>query len=361
MEGLIAAGPGRHARPLRRRQRRRRQRHDHATSRCATAARSSRSNNELNGLSLGGIGRDTDIHHVEIMNNVDDGIEIWGGTVNLKYFNIWNIGDDSFDVDQGWRGKAQFGLIVQGYSVTGRPRRQRRARASATTASRPTAPRTPTSSRSRPRRSTTSPSSASRSARTAATTRTAWRDNARVQYRNCIFMDLGERARVASTTSTATAAPATASTARSRGPTTWTTAYNAVLDASTPRRTRPAFYQAQTSGKLAEITDSVFFSNTQRHGLHRGDSATAASSRPATTTCRRRALSPITAITRGLGLHDPDDLDAAACTRPRSASGERRAHERRRGAERRLLHAGALPRRASLRPCPRGSTGWTAS
>jgi hypothetical protein len=74
-------------------------------------------NVELNGLALGGIGRATDIHHVEIMNNVDDGIEIWGGTVNLKYFSIWNVGDDSFDVDQGWRGKAQFGLIVQGYSL----------------------------------------------------------------------------------------------------------------------------------------------------------------------------------------------------------------------------------------------------
>ena len=70
--------------------------------------------NELNGLSLGGVGRGTDIHHVEIMNNVDDGIEIWGGTVNLKYVSIWNIGDDSFDLDSGYRGKAQFGLIVQG-------------------------------------------------------------------------------------------------------------------------------------------------------------------------------------------------------------------------------------------------------
>ena len=71
--------------------------------------------NELNGLSIGGVGRGTDMEYVEIMNNVDDGIEIWGGTLNLKYFSIWNIGDDSFDVDQGWRGKAQFGLIVQGY------------------------------------------------------------------------------------------------------------------------------------------------------------------------------------------------------------------------------------------------------
>ena len=72
--------------------------------------------NELNGLSLGAIGRNTKIHHIEVMNNVDDGIEIWGGTVDLKYVSIWNVGDDSFDVDQGWRGRAQFGLIVQGYS-----------------------------------------------------------------------------------------------------------------------------------------------------------------------------------------------------------------------------------------------------
>jgi hypothetical protein len=74
---------------------------------------------ELNGLSLGGVGRNTDIHHIEILNNIDDGIEIWGGTVNLKYISIWNVGDDSLDIDQGWRGKAQFGLIVQGLSNTG--------------------------------------------------------------------------------------------------------------------------------------------------------------------------------------------------------------------------------------------------
>lgn len=74
---------------------------------------------ELNGLSLGGVGRNTDIHHIEILNNIDDGIEIWGGTVNLKYLSIWNVGDDSLDIDQGWRGKAQFGLIVQGLSNNG--------------------------------------------------------------------------------------------------------------------------------------------------------------------------------------------------------------------------------------------------
>ena len=74
--------------------------------------------NELNGMSVGGVGRATDIDYVEIMNNVDDGIEIWGGTVCFKHVSIWNIGDDSFDLDQGYRGKAQFGLIVQGYCGT---------------------------------------------------------------------------------------------------------------------------------------------------------------------------------------------------------------------------------------------------
>src|SRR5262249_53756941 len=55
--------------------------------------------------------------HIDIMNNVDDGIETWGGTVNYKYISVWNIGDDCFDTDEGWRGKAQFGLLVNGYSV----------------------------------------------------------------------------------------------------------------------------------------------------------------------------------------------------------------------------------------------------
>ncbi len=72
---------------------------------------------ELNGLALGGVGRNTEIHHFDMMNNVDDGIEIWGGTVNVKYINLWNAGDDSFDLDSGWRGKAQFLFIVQGYAL----------------------------------------------------------------------------------------------------------------------------------------------------------------------------------------------------------------------------------------------------
>ncbi|WP_428387970.1 hypothetical protein [Mucisphaera sp.] len=72
------------------------------------------SNSELNGASFGGVGRGTDVSHIEIFNNIDDGLEIFGGSVNVKNLAVWNIGDDSLDIDQGYRGKLQFVFIVQG-------------------------------------------------------------------------------------------------------------------------------------------------------------------------------------------------------------------------------------------------------
>jgi hypothetical protein len=74
-------------------------------------------NNELNGMSMGGVGRETDVHHIDIWNSLDDAYETWGGTVNYKYMSVWQFGDDGMDIDQGWRGKAQFGLIVAGYAA----------------------------------------------------------------------------------------------------------------------------------------------------------------------------------------------------------------------------------------------------
>ncbi len=76
-------------------------------------------NEEINGLTLGAVGRGTTLHHIEVANNVDDGIEFFGGTVNTKYVIIWNIGDDSMDTDRGYRGKSQFGLVVKGVCKTG--------------------------------------------------------------------------------------------------------------------------------------------------------------------------------------------------------------------------------------------------
>ena len=70
---------------------------------------------EVNGITLCGVGRSTQIDHVEVIGNQDDGIEFFGGCVNTKYVNISAIGDDSFDVDQGYRGRCQFLFIMQGY------------------------------------------------------------------------------------------------------------------------------------------------------------------------------------------------------------------------------------------------------
>ncbi len=71
-------------------------------------------NNEINGLTLGGVGRLTDVDHIEVFQNKDDLVEVFGGTVNLKYLAGGNGGDDGLDYDEGWRGKAQFLFIVQG-------------------------------------------------------------------------------------------------------------------------------------------------------------------------------------------------------------------------------------------------------
>ena len=67
---------------------------------------------ELNGLSLGGVGNGTTITNVASINGKDDGIEIWGGTVNLTNVYIESASDDSFDLDHGYRGTADNMKIV---------------------------------------------------------------------------------------------------------------------------------------------------------------------------------------------------------------------------------------------------------
>lgn len=68
--------------------------------------------NEINGLSLGGVGRGTTIEYVEVFANKDDSIEFFGGTVNVRYFVSAFGNDDGIDYDQGWRGRMQFALVI---------------------------------------------------------------------------------------------------------------------------------------------------------------------------------------------------------------------------------------------------------
>jgi hypothetical protein len=68
--------------------------------------------NEINGLTLGGVGSGTVIENVEIVANQDDGIEWFGGTVNVKNAVVWNTGDDAIDTDQSWSGTLDNFIVV---------------------------------------------------------------------------------------------------------------------------------------------------------------------------------------------------------------------------------------------------------
>ena len=75
---------------------------------------------EINGLTLGAIGDQTVIEHIEVIANFDDGYEWFGGTVNSKYLVSAFCGDDGFDWDMGYRGKGQFWFLIQGTEEAGR-------------------------------------------------------------------------------------------------------------------------------------------------------------------------------------------------------------------------------------------------
>lgn len=70
--------------------------------------------NELNGLTLGGCGSGTLLRYVQVHMGLDDGIEFFGGTANLKHVVISRPGDDGLDWDMGWRGLGQFIVVQQG-------------------------------------------------------------------------------------------------------------------------------------------------------------------------------------------------------------------------------------------------------
>lgn len=69
--------------------------------------------NELQGLTLGGTGSGTTIDHVQSHNSADDGIEIFGGATNIRYFAVTGADDDGYDVDFGYRGFMQFIIAAQ--------------------------------------------------------------------------------------------------------------------------------------------------------------------------------------------------------------------------------------------------------
>ena len=64
--------------------------------------------NEINGITFGSVGRGTTVEHIEVVSCGDDNVELFGGTVNLKYVSTLFGNDDMLDWDLGWSGKCQF-------------------------------------------------------------------------------------------------------------------------------------------------------------------------------------------------------------------------------------------------------------
>ena len=68
--------------------------------------------NEINGLTLGGVGTGTSISNVEVIGNQDDGIEFFGGTVNASNLLVWGQGDDGLDIDQSYSGTINNAIVI---------------------------------------------------------------------------------------------------------------------------------------------------------------------------------------------------------------------------------------------------------
>ena len=68
--------------------------------------------NEINGLTLAGVGTGTTIDHIEVVANVDDGIEFFGGTVSASELLVWGQGDDGLDIDQAYAGTISNAIVI---------------------------------------------------------------------------------------------------------------------------------------------------------------------------------------------------------------------------------------------------------
>jgi hypothetical protein len=75
--------------------------------------------NEINGVSLVGVGSGTEIDYVQVNSNADDGFEFFGGTVNAKHLVLTGNLDDSVDWDEGYQGNLQYVLVIQSPDTDG--------------------------------------------------------------------------------------------------------------------------------------------------------------------------------------------------------------------------------------------------
>lgn len=75
---------------------------------------------EHNGFTFEGVGNGTIVEYISVYKGADDGIEFFGGTVNIKYAVVVGAQDDLFDWTYGWSGKGQYLVGIQGNDVADR-------------------------------------------------------------------------------------------------------------------------------------------------------------------------------------------------------------------------------------------------
>ena len=73
--------------------------------------------NEINALTLGGVGNGTTIENIEVYATLDDGVEFFGGTVNCKNILVYYQGDDGIDLDQNYAGTVDGFMVIHGDGI----------------------------------------------------------------------------------------------------------------------------------------------------------------------------------------------------------------------------------------------------
>lgn len=82
------------------------------------AGKSVNPNDEVNGLSMYGVGSGTTVDHIQVTRGLDDAFEFFGGSFNAKYLVAYNNADDDFDFDDGYHGNLQYLISIKDPAFT---------------------------------------------------------------------------------------------------------------------------------------------------------------------------------------------------------------------------------------------------
>ena len=68
--------------------------------------------NDINGITFAGVGSGTTVNNIEVVANFDDGVEWFGGSVNVTNVMVWAADDDAIDIDQAYSGRIYNAVVI---------------------------------------------------------------------------------------------------------------------------------------------------------------------------------------------------------------------------------------------------------